>query len=276
MSESSIRFERTEGFAVLYNSLVRDPRLSLKTLGLMARIISLPETWRYSVSGLAKVNGVGKDAIRTSLKELEAAGYLTRERAREADGTLGGTVYTISERSSIPLPETPTVVPDVVEAEPMAENPPQVEPMSDKPTLVQPTLDNPTQYNKYRYSKDLSNTPIPPKGGGVVNLFERFWAAYPYKEGKKPKKQNARRAWEKLNPDLSLGRIMSRALERDKLSEQWTRDNGRYIPHAATWLNERRWEDELAEVSQDITPDIPKPRKSHIEVRDGEEVVVFD
>jgi len=34
-------------------------------------------------------------------------------------------------------------------------------------------------------------------------------------------------------------------LSRWSKSEQWTKDNGQYIPHAATWLNGRRWEDEL-------------------------------
>ena len=40
---------------------------------------------------------------------------------------------------------------------------------------------------------------------------------------------------------------MSAALERDKRSEQWRRDNGDFIPHPASWLNGRRWEDEPAE-----------------------------
>ena len=33
-------------------------------------------------------------------------------------------------------------------------------------------------------------------------------------------------------------------LEAARASDQWTRDGGRYVPHPATWLNGRRWEDE--------------------------------
>ena len=71
-------------------------------------------------------------------------------------------------------------------------------------------------------------------------MFERFWGAYPRKQNK----ERARRAWKKINPDLELCRIMAAALERDKLSEQWQKDGGSYIPHPSSWLNGRRWQDE--------------------------------
>jgi hypothetical protein len=27
-------------------------------------------------------------------------------------------------------------------------------------------------------------------------------------------------------------------------SAEWTKDGGQFIPHPATWLNQKRWEDE--------------------------------
>ena len=41
---------------------------------------------------------------------------------------------------------------------------------------------------------------------------------------------------------------MLKAIEKQKGSEQWTKDNGQYIPHPSTWLNQSRWEDELPAV----------------------------
>lgn len=79
-------------------------------------------------------------------------------------------------------------------------------------------------------------------------LFDRFWKAYP----KKKAKERARRAWAKLAPDLELCRVMSAALDRDKQSPEWRKDGGAYIPHPATWLNGRRWEDE-----PDLLPSAP-------------------
>jgi hypothetical protein len=71
----------------------------------------------------------------------------------------------------------------------------------------------------------------------------RFWEAYPRKVGK----QDALRAWNKLAPDDALLAVMLAALERQKSWDEWTRDKGRYIPHPATWLNGRRWEDQQPE-----------------------------
>lgn len=69
--------------------------------------------------------------------------------------------------------------------------------------------------------------------------FERFWNSYPRKVGK----QAARRAFEQAG--IPVDRLLA-ALERQRGAPQWQRDNGRYIPNPATWLNEGRWEDETA------------------------------
>ena len=78
-------------------------------------------------------------------------------------------------------------------------------------------------------------------------LFDRFWAAYPKKKGK----ESARRAWRKLRPDMALCRVMASALDRQKQSEDWRRDGGKYIPYPASWLNGRRWEDEPDNLSDE-------------------------
>ena len=79
--------------------------------------------------------------------------------------------------------------------------------------------------------------------------FERFWAVYP----RKAAKAAARRAFDRINPDEALMEIMTTAIEKWKKMEQWNDNDGRYIPHPATWLNQRRWEDELP------TPVVTKP-----------------
>lgn len=77
------------------------------------------------------------------------------------------------------------------------------------------------------------------------DAFGRFWAAYP----RHTAKQTALAAFKKLNPDERLLQIILTAIERQKSSPQWARDGGQYIPHPATWLNQRRWEDETPKVS---------------------------
>ena len=80
--------------------------------------------------------------------------------------------------------------------------------------------------------------------------FSAFWKFYPRGENK----QRAVRAWDKLKPDDALIAVMGRALARQKASPDWQRGIG--IPHASTWLNGRRWEDEQRKLPQ--PPQQPK------------------
>ena len=78
------------------------------------------------------------------------------------------------------------------------------------------------------------------QGKGVQEAFERFWTAYPRKVGK----GRAEKLFVWLKPDHRLLDTMLTAIEQAKGSEQWQRDQGRYIPNPSTWLGQRRWEDE--------------------------------
>lgn len=71
--------------------------------------------------------------------------------------------------------------------------------------------------------------------------FESFWAEYPRHTNKKA----AMQAFLKLNPGEELMQTILAALSKQKQSAQWTKDDGQFIPHPATWLNGKRWEDEL-------------------------------
>lgn len=74
-----------------------------------------------------------------------------------------------------------------------------------------------------------------------LSLFDVFWSAYP----RHVAKQAALSAWQKLKPDGELLDRIMEGLARWKASDDWQRDDGRYIPHPATWLNGKRWEDEM-------------------------------
>lgn len=79
------------------------------------------------------------------------------------------------------------------------------------------------------------NPPLPPAGGSG---FAEFWAAYPRKVGKGA----AEKAWIKARDRPPLAEVIA-ALRRAMASDQWQRDGGQFVPHPATWLNQRRWED---------------------------------
>ena len=74
-----------------------------------------------------------------------------------------------------------------------------------------------------------------------ASKFDAFWVDYP----KKVAKPAAEKAWKKAGINGEFSDVMD-ALTKQKKSEGWVKDGGKYIPNPATWINQRRWEDEVA------------------------------
>ena len=246
------RVEKNHSYTVMANHHLRDERLSLKSKGLLSLILSLPDDWRISIEGMTQFSADGKDAIRSAIRELTDAGYITRAQTHSEAGTFSGYDYIVHE--------TP------------AASPSSGFPTMEKPTTENPTTENPTLRNTERLSTilppivphegdggplpegdareggDVSEADTPPKRKRRAtksapdyrpDTFARFWAAYPRGEDK----QGAIAAWDELKPDDATLQAMSRALVRQKASEEWQRGIG--IPYAVRWLRRRRWEDEI-------------------------------
>ena len=75
----------------------------------------------------------------------------------------------------------------------------------------------------------------------ITARFEAFYAAYPKHRGR----DDAEKAFHKLKPNEALISVMMLKLEEFKQSPEWLKDSGKFIPYPATWLNKKRWEDEL-------------------------------
>ena len=95
------RVETADGYTVMSNYHLRDMRLSLKARGLLSQILSLPEKWDMTISGLSKINRECSDTIASIIKELEATGYITRYRERRKNGTYGEVFYDIRMKPQI-------------------------------------------------------------------------------------------------------------------------------------------------------------------------------
>jgi hypothetical protein len=84
-----------------------------------------------------------------------------------------------------------------------------------------------------------SLNPCPNPSGSDEGGFIAFWSLYPKKEAK----QAAVKAWRKVKAD-ELPTIMA-GLRKAIQTEQWRKDDGQFVPLPASWLNGRRWTDEL-------------------------------
>ena len=79
----------------------------------------------------------------------------------------------------------------------------------------------------------------------IDNDFTLFWSAYP----KKVSKGQAEKVFIKVYKSLPNTSVLMSRLEIAKTSESWTKDNGKFIPHASTWLNAKGWEDEITPIN---------------------------
>ena len=82
----------------------------------------------------------------------------------------------------------------------------------------------------------------------IKEKFETFWKAYP----KKLNRAKALTWFEKHLPDDETFNTIMIKLEMFKNTDQWQKDNGQYIPYATTWLNQKRWEDEIESEQEDL------------------------
>lgn len=69
--------------------------------------------------------------------------------------------------------------------------------------------------------------------------FAEFWNRYPRKVAK-PK---AADAFAKIAPAPELFAAIMAGLERQRDSPKWSENDGEFIPHPTTWLNQQRWDD---------------------------------
>lgn len=71
-----IRVVKNKDYTVMSNAHLRDKRLSLKAVGLLSIVLSLPDNWHYTVNGLVGSVKDGKDSVESAIKELKKNGYL--------------------------------------------------------------------------------------------------------------------------------------------------------------------------------------------------------
>jgi hypothetical protein len=201
-------------YAQIPNNFLRDSRLSLKAIGLLAQLMSHSPGWNVSIRTLALSNKVSRDQITSAMKELEKLGYITRSQQR--DGTrFAEAVYTTRD----PFTEAELAAAELSAAE---------LPSTEKSATEKPTTKNTISKEQQSKEKQVKNE--------YEESFELFWKAYPRKENK-PK---AAKEFAKLVADKDL--LMKQLAVW--LVHPLKADRG-YWPHAERWLRDRRFDDEL-------------------------------
>lgn len=168
-----MRIHKTANYTVMSNHHFKEKGMSLKAKGLLSLMLSLPDDWNYSISGLVKLSKDGKDSVMSALGELEDFRYLERIRTTDKKGRFSGIEYHIFEE-----PQTEKPIADKLKAESQkagkanAETPPQlntnilntfelnIELLNTK--ISNHTLRN--LYIDYIHMRDVINSPITQRG----------------------------------------------------------------------------------------------------------------
>ena len=92
---------KTKNYTVMSNEHLKDKRLSLKAKGLLSVMLSLPDTWDYSISGLVAICKESETAVKSTLSELKSCGYLvvTKKMPNETESARIEYVYDIFEKA---------------------------------------------------------------------------------------------------------------------------------------------------------------------------------
>lgn len=88
-------------FTQIPNAWLRDSRLSLKAIGLLAQLLSHSPGWSVSIAQLARANDCGLDLIRNAIRELELCGYLERSQKR-INNKFAEAIYRTTDPSGFP------------------------------------------------------------------------------------------------------------------------------------------------------------------------------
>lgn len=104
-----LRKQQKSQYTVIDQSIFKDKTLSNKALGMLCRMLSLPNEWEFSVEGLATLSTDGVSAVRSQLSELEEHGYLIRNYVR-GDGKYSGIEYVVSEVPMCDFPKSENLI----------------------------------------------------------------------------------------------------------------------------------------------------------------------
>lgn len=129
--------EKNTDYTIISNIILRDTSVSLKAKGLMAMVMSLPDDWDFSISGVLSIVKEKRDSIYSILSELKEKGYCKIVVTRNENGKITGTDYIFIEH---PILESDTPQSkDSSDISPLTEKPYTEKPYTEKPYTAKPT-----------------------------------------------------------------------------------------------------------------------------------------
>jgi hypothetical protein len=205
-------FPMDGNFTMVPNGLIRDEELPAAAKMLLIYLLSHKVGYQILDSQIIREIGMGREALRTARKQLEAQGFIELERVRNDDKSLGAYRYELQDaRGWFSTVGNPTV---------------------GEPTVGQATVGNPPDNRRLIPNKTTAKKTKTKKTSDPD--FDLFWSIYP----KKDDKPLAIRAFKKAVERARVDVIVAGA-------ERYRDDPNRelaFTKNPSTWLNADAWE----------------------------------
>lgn len=223
-----IKTRKESNYVCIDNSVLEDKRLSLKAKGLLAYLLTKPESWQIKINHLVNQSTDGKGSHYSTIKELINAGYITKKQLH-IDGRLSVVEYSVYEKphSKSKLQQSELQLAEIQHAEIQDAEIQDAEIR----TLVSTDSSKTDISNKICSAKES----VSHETG-----FSEFWKQWPsgYKTGKKI----CLEYWKRHNLKEKAHQIASDVARRKEMDTRW--GNG-YIPNPITYLRQERWDDDM-------------------------------
>ena len=196
-----VRVERGSEYrySTLAAEAMQDPRLSWEARGMLAYLLSKPDSWEVRIGHLVGQAPASKQKVQRILAELERCGYLERRRERDARGRFvwlsivyerpqkrGQTAGAAAVPAGPPWTQNPCMETPSL-AEPSLENPCVENPSLAEPSLENPCMENPSPVPPSTVNHPLVNTDIDitslPSGESAESAFCALCALGPVSSG---------------------------------------------------------------------------------------------
>ena len=231
------RVVKNDDYSVMSNLHFKEREMSLKAKGLLSLMLSLPDEWDYSVSGISKLCKESETAIKSTLAELREFGYLVIEKLYPHETESGRIeyVYNIYEK-----PQKQEGEKQGVENQPLEIQAVEIQEVENNPQLNTNIL-NTKELNTKEINKEKEKINKKEKEKDVTEEFAELWEIYPRKVGK----AKALRMYRKAREKGVAYETIRRGIEAYAAEVQGTAIQ--YIKHGATWFYNECWNDEYAD-----------------------------
>jgi len=223
------KYSKNGGWVTTPNRLWSAPFLSWKEKAIYTYLSAQNANYNFSITNIAKMSTDGNTVVSNAIKGLEDKGLLSRVRYQDEKG-----YWRIKY-----------VLYDFVDVFPVKSC--ERKSYGGKSYPGKPPVITKIKSNKDQLNKDQGNSVSKKisKSKWYEYTFDKFWELYPNKKAK----GHAQKVWcANIPRDNNVVVEILNAVKNQKQSRQWQEEGGRYIPHPGTWLNQRRWLDEVSVV----------------------------